>query len=311
MTQDWIPESKVAKTVYAVGFQYDTEQDIIFSRMDAWQREFGYAYAYDLAAPATISAVIDCEPIFFRYDDKDWMIELWKGHYGLETGGEIGVYVRSRQWPVLDATIGHRPHDPANAKFFECANDSERLEMSFTLNRDGTPLFRRGPEKHWWLTGFKWGVLSTPEQLTMDVEIVFPTAKMGKAFVAALEKSGYQDIHLSVRSVRFTFAKPVSVQPRLDPNCQLLVESARENNAVLVKNYQKLNLENNDPNHIPDEFADYFNAYGKDGMRGPLEEVLMSRDIDSAQVKKGLEELFGRQQLWKKIVDFFKELFNR
>ena len=101
------------------------------------------------------------------------------------------------------------------------------------------------------------------------------------------------------------------MQPRLDPNCQLLVESARENNAVLVKNYQKLNLENNDPNHIPDEFADYFNAYGKDGMRGPLEEVLMSRDIDSVQVKKGLEELFGRQQLWKKIVDFFKELFNR
>ena len=98
-----------------------SDQDIIFSRMNAWQRDFGYAYVYDFVAPATINAIIDCEPFFFRYNNKDWMIELWKGQYGFETGAEIGVYV-SKQ-PLLDYIIGYRPHDPDNAKFFDCAGN--------------------------------------------------------------------------------------------------------------------------------------------------------------------------------------------
>jgi hypothetical protein len=61
--------------------------------MDALQRNFGYAYGYDFAALG-MSFILDCEPIFFDYDGKHWMIELWKGQYGLESGCEIGVYTR-------------------------------------------------------------------------------------------------------------------------------------------------------------------------------------------------------------------------
>ena len=34
------------------------------------------------------SAIIDCEPIYFSYGGKRWLIELWKGQYALTTGAE-------------------------------------------------------------------------------------------------------------------------------------------------------------------------------------------------------------------------------
>lgn len=114
-----------------------------------------------------MSAEIACEPIFFDYKGKHWMIELWKGRYGLMTGCEIGVYNRfpksSPAHTLLDATVGKRPHDPnkSHSMFFDCAGDSELLEMSYTLHRSGQKLFSRGPERHWWLTGV-WGRNARP-----------------------------------------------------------------------------------------------------------------------------------------------------
>ena len=90
----WTPQSVLALAVDAAGFRYDPRQDIIYSKMYPLQRHFGYAYGYDAAALA-MNAIIDCEPIFFDYAGKTWMIELWKGQYGLETGCEIGVYNRA------------------------------------------------------------------------------------------------------------------------------------------------------------------------------------------------------------------------
>ena len=42
--------------------------------------------------------IIDCEPVRFYYGGKKWLIELWKGQYGMTTGCEIGVYTA----PVYD-----------------------------------------------------------------------------------------------------------------------------------------------------------------------------------------------------------------
>ena len=125
--------------------------------MDALQRHFGYAFGYDNAA-LLMSAVLHCEPIFFDYADKTWMIELWKGQYGLETGCEIGVYTRpigshSLFYSVLDRTVGvplaSGPRSGAQHQYFDCASDGDRLRMSSTLYRDGEKLFSRGPEVHW------------------------------------------------------------------------------------------------------------------------------------------------------------------
>jgi UDP-2,3-diacylglucosamine hydrolase len=258
--EPWAPRSALAWAVVAAGFWYDPNQDIIFSRMDPLQRLFGYAYAYD-AAMLAIDSIIDCEPIFFDYAGKHWMIELWKGQYGLETGCEIGVYNRqigstSFLYDLLDSTIGQRPNDsnPSHNLFFDCANDSELLTMSSTLYRDGQKLFSRGPEKHWWLTGFKWGVLSDRPELTMDVSIECLDGAMRSALVGALNGIGYQNVQTDGNAVKFTFDRPKSPQP-LDSIPSGLISVARGNQEAIVTAYNSLGLTSNDPNTVGDQAA--------------------------------------------------------
>lgn len=293
---DWTPTSVLAKIVHFAGFDYDPDQDIIYSRMDATQRYFGYAYGYDRSAMA-MSAAIDCEPIFFDYDNKTWMIELWKGQYGVETGCEIGVYVRDHNlyppksilFPLLDKTLGDRPHDSTSNhnQFFECAGDHQLLNMKLELYRkkdnsdDYELLFTRGPENHWWLTGFKWGVYSNPEDLKVSAKISFPNSTMQSAFVGALRRMGYTPAIRGL-DVYFVYGTPkTQPQPRYDrdsipligslvPGLQeLTLDAVNTANQNIVKAYQEMyktcQLESNDPNDIPnhvvDTFAPYFTSY--------------------------------------------------
>ena len=251
---NWIPTSLLALAVYAAGFLYDPCQDIIYSRMDPLQRLFGYAYGYDVAALG-MNAILDCEPIFFDYAGKHWMIELWKGQYGLETGCEIGVYNRpigsnSLKYAFLDATVGGRPGDPnpSHNMFFDCANDNELLEMSSTLYKNGQKLFSRGPKKHWWLTGFKWGVYSHPDELTMDVSITCLDAAMCAALVGALQGMGYK-VNVSSTRVSFEFATPTTHQPRSDTPA--IVQAVEVIDRQIVNQYNAFGFPNNDPNTIP------------------------------------------------------------
>jgi hypothetical protein len=251
----WTPSSLLANGVYAAGFLYDPGQDIIYSRRDPLQRQFGYAYGYDVAALG-MNAILDCEPIFFDYAGKHWMIELWKGQYGLETGCEIGVYNRSINstspiYSLLDATVGVRSGDsnPSHNLFFDCANDNELLVMSSTLHRNGQVLFFRGPERHWWLTGFKWGVYSRPQDLTMDVSITCLDATMCTALVGALQAMGYT-VKTVANTVTFTFVTPTSHQPRSDT--PQIVQAVEVTDQGIVNSYNALGFPNNDPNNIPD-----------------------------------------------------------
>jgi len=257
--EPWAPRSLLAQAVVAAGFWYDPGQDIIFSRIDPLQRMFGYAYGYDAAALA-MDSIIDCEPIFFDYAGKHWMIELWKGQYGLETGCEIGVYNRtigstSFVYGILDATIGQRPNDSdaSHNLFFDCAGDSELLLMSSTLRRDGQKVFSRGPEKHWWLTGFKWGVLSDPSELTMDVSIECLDGVMRSALVGALNGMGYANVQTDGNTVKFTFDTPTTPQPR--DATPALVAVARADQELIVGAYDSLGLTSNDPNTVGDQAA--------------------------------------------------------
>src|SRR5258706_10535457 len=203
----WEPKNELARAVRTAGFDYDPSQDIIYSRRDALQRKFGYAYAYDKYA-FVMSATIDCEPIFFDYGGKTWMIELWKGQYSLETGCEIGIYNRNSNdksfpYSALDEFFGKREKDdvPKHNLFFNCASDDEMLSMSFTLFHKGKKLFSRGPEKHWWLTAFKWGIYSNPADLRMEIAITFEHADMQAAFVSALQHMSYQNVQVTSNHV--------------------------------------------------------------------------------------------------------------
>jgi hypothetical protein len=316
MPRKWKPKSDVAKIVHAAGFDYDPDQDIIYSRMYPWQRNFGYAYSYDLAAPVTISAVIDCEPFFFHYKGKDWMIELWKGQYGLETGGEVGVYI-CRQ-PYLNPILGIRPHDPENGKFFDCVSNAQRLNMSFTLRRNGEPLFRRGPERHWWLTGFKWGVLSKPDELTMHLEITFPDTEMQAAFLEAVKKTGYTDVETDSTTVRFVFDKPKTYQSHADPKNTHLIEQVLENDTKIVGAYSAFELQSNDPNQIPSEAAaeivDYFTKHDPLSFIKLVAEQQEAQGQSAEQTTDALEKVHKRsraliRRIGVALSRFFRRLF--
>ena len=73
------------------GFLSCPQQNIITSDIDSWQRTFGYTRLFDYSAPH-FKMVFDCEPVYFDYDNKTWLIEFWKGQYGISCGAEIGIY---------------------------------------------------------------------------------------------------------------------------------------------------------------------------------------------------------------------------
>ena len=241
----WEPQTDLGLAVYTAGFYYLPQEDIICSTLNNVQRMGGFCRGYDEAAIA-INSVIDCEPIYFCYDGYEWMIELWKGQYGIETGCEIGVYYREQDKPlnIAEKTV--------LGKLYSCVPDDRMLDLGFILRKNGRQLFTRGWERHWWLTGFHWGLLSEPEQLTMTVEIRFPTRKMQQAFLhQGLEEMGYSYCETGSCSVEFCFDRPKSKQPNAR---EKLRKSAQAMNQEQVDGYnsfcRKYGITVNDPNVI-------------------------------------------------------------
>ncbi|MBD5499266.1 MAG: DUF4474 domain-containing protein [Lachnospiraceae bacterium] len=191
------------RAVGTFGFQYDICQDIFYSAKDAWQREMGYGKIYDDHA-ISMGMVFDCEPIYFSYNQKSYLLELWKGQYGMSTGAEIGFY-------VSDEAGGEHPE----RLFYRCASDEEMLQMRFVLRKKGRILVMR-EERHWWLTGFVLGEFSKKEELGMEVSITFRDCQMRNAFYEALLRAGYkkENICVSGSRVRFSFTKPCYKGPK-------------------------------------------------------------------------------------------------
>ncbi len=187
------------------GFYYVPEQDIITSRTDAWQKEFGYCRLFDTSASG-FNMIFDCEPVYFEYDDHTWMIEFWKGQYGINIGGEIGIY-------EADSLLLPEQYDRT---LFHSISDHELFPISMELNFKGQPLFSIS-RKHWWLTGFYVGNYCEPEDLSMDISITFPNEEMLLCFVESLERLGYEPCELCVcgRTVSFLFSTAHTWQPRL------------------------------------------------------------------------------------------------
>ncbi|MBZ2173950.1 DUF4474 domain-containing protein [Schnuerera sp. xch1] len=211
------------------GYAYDSHQDIFYSRIDAWQREKGYTKLYDEAA-APSSMIIDCEPIYFEYGNKRWMIEFWKGQYGMTTGFEIGVFHTDK--PDLI-------NEYFNWTFYDCADDDNMLKMKFTLTKNGKTMMKR-KGIHWWLTGFKLGEFSQPWELVANISIALKDLKMRDAFLQGLQRAGYKREELLVKdkTVRLTFDKPKTPQPftRIDEFDKI----TQKKNKLLCDNFNEL-----------------------------------------------------------------------
>lgn len=259
LIEDNMPETELGMAVYTAGFEYNPEKDIICSTMNNMQRLRGYCRAYDEAA-IMISDVIDCEPIYFRYGGYDWMIELWKGQYGIGTGCEIGLYYHQtgeEENPVEHHIMG---------EMFGCVSDEDMLDLAFSLERNGEELFAQEWTRHWWLTGFRWGEISRPKNLTMNVSIRFPNEEMLQAFINGgiegtsdsengksygLAAMGYQYTLTGENEISFAYRKPFTKQPKLRKQ---LGASILNVNRKAVNAYnsmkEKFGIEGNDPDVI-------------------------------------------------------------
>ena len=241
---NWKPQNGLGLAVYTAGFEYLPDKDIICSTVDNVQRTGGHCRGYDESAVA-IDAVIDSEPICFCCDDYEWMVELRKGQYNIETGCEIGIYYREQDKPpsIPETVLG---------KLYSCVPDERMLDLRFVLKKEGEELFARDWTKHWWQTGFQWGIFSEPEQLAMTVGIHFPNHEMQQAFVhQGLESMGHEYTETDDCSVEFTFEKPKTQQPVVRDVMRGDVQTA---NRELIKTYnnirKKYGITNNDPNII-------------------------------------------------------------
>ena len=202
-----VPEriSELNQEIKPFGFAYEPYQDIFYSIMNPWQRELGYCRLYDEAS-AALSMIIDCEPIPFEYGGRKWLIEFWKGQYGMNTGGEVGIYYTTG--PILNLP------GIFNGTFYYCLKDEDCINMSFAFRKNGNLLFTRSAY-HWWLTGFKLGEFSKPSELSMDIMMDLYDRKMASAFIDALKQAGYTDdeYRVSGNRVIVRYDKPHTKQP--------------------------------------------------------------------------------------------------
>lgn len=170
---------KINELAAEFGYYYEPSQDIFLTRIDAWQRRFGYEWLYDKMA-SRFHMVYDCFPVYFDYGGKSWLIEFWKGQYGINIGSEIGVY-------NVNYLV---PEEKRKTTHYQAVTDSELLDLSFVLYDDGTRCYTWG-QKHWWLAAFRMGVWQEPSKLRLRLRIIFPDVDMAMAFVGGLKKGGY------------------------------------------------------------------------------------------------------------------------
>lgn len=252
----------VERSIKKCGFEYDNKYDMYVSIEDpCLQRRTGYDKLYDLSA-IPMGMVIDCEPVLFEYNGKQFMIELWKGQYDLSTGAEIGIYERSERDLIK----------------WDCIKNEYMLQMSYTLKNKGNEVFTR-EGTHWWLTGFKPGVYSEPENLTMDITISFDNLPgMLQPFTSGLENLGYKksDYRINNKTITFEFKKPKTKQPWADNTA--LKKSTQKKNKILVDTYEKfkdeLKITDNSPASInkllvkmPELISTYFKQYKENKKR--------------------------------------------
>jgi len=203
-----------------LGYKMD-KNGIFYVEHEPWQKQFGFNTIYDLAAPL-IQLVYATVRVKFRYgyvyklgttgdekgkvlyDDsgnplyetdrwgrpveKDWMIQLWKGRYGLVMlGGEIGVYTKP---------------STSTAEHYYAAVAEEELVMAMDVyqhnfaTKNTKYLFTRGPESAWWLTGFVPGSFfqyNNKPEVIMVANIQFPTEEMLSKFAGGLRNAGFRE----------------------------------------------------------------------------------------------------------------------
>lgn len=210
------------------GFKYSKKDKIFVTAENAWQRNFGYNEVYDASAPV-ISITYDTMRVKFNYGGFEWMIQYWKGQYGLiMVGAEIGVY--------------NRPENAVAGTHYECADDETKLMQSMTVYRRESStsnkfkaIFTRSMSNTWWCTGFIPGTLGagrylvTAEEtanLKVDSKIVLKSPEMAQAFIQGLKETDhiYHNGSGNSRRISFKEAATAAEYEKLNDNAMYFLE---------------------------------------------------------------------------------------
>ena len=178
------------KGIFNLGFDYDARANDAYSAANPWQYDYGYNVFYDVAAPF-INLVIDTERFYFSYDGKDWLVQLWKGQYGITTGAEIGIYNKDSH----DAGV-----------HYQCTRPDECPPMEMKVFRNDKLYMHRESNKFFWLTGFRLLDFTRLDHLRMEGTIHFNSVGMANAFIGAATTRGFlvgENLMLDGSSVTF------------------------------------------------------------------------------------------------------------
>lgn len=191
-----------SKGLGLVGFAFDAKNNVFYATGQGWQRTMGYTELYDRFAPVGFMP-IETIRIKFNYDNKQWMVQLWKGFYGLVLAGcETGFY--------------NRPGDtPEDYDTYNVVSEDYYQEISCEFHYALSSFSRTS--KTWWLTGFSPAVQISPSttipRMRVENTIRFTDKGLMNAFIQGLEDVDhiFQTYDGKTRSFNFTKGKNYTV----------------------------------------------------------------------------------------------------
>lgn len=171
-----------------LGHNLNIQEMLVYATTNCWMRYFGFCLFYDLVSYTTPFFNYRTRRFKFDYQDKEWMIQIWKGRYLIADGAEVGVYNRSK------SKIG---------TYYDCVSDADRLKISFSVYQGDKLLVSRAEQLHWWANGFKiMKKTCGPNDLTLKCTIEMKDEEMLQAFSQALEHNMWQGYTYTVDGLK-------------------------------------------------------------------------------------------------------------
>jgi len=172
------------------GYNYDAVQQMTYTAVNGWNRQFGFNALYDAATPL-ILFYLDTLRFPFEYQGRDVMFQFWKGFYTISNGGEIGIYEK-----------------PSDRPFHWDASDI-MLDISLQIYRGDALYFDTGVRHSWWIGAFCYALpvcrQLPPKQLRMTGTITFEDPEMRDAFWASFQANKDDYIAGTLDGMVFSF----------------------------------------------------------------------------------------------------------
>jgi hypothetical protein len=173
---------KVFENANFLQYYYQPRGQYIYNGKRAFQWMFGFNELYDDFA-FVANCYVDTLRCKFTYGCRDWLVQLWKGSYGvcLAVGGEIGVYAKPKGWPV---------------EHYAAPLAQDWIGMEMTIYNGERALFTRPFDRYWWCTGYQVGYLDSFYEkprvaCAMTGKIQMQNEEMARLLAGCLAEKGF------------------------------------------------------------------------------------------------------------------------